>query len=292
LSAEKVDKAWHSKGIEQYSNAAILGTLGHYGAVVTEEEFLALTREKFPLEIALGWHEGWKGKGQFSRFPFAASEELWRRLNGAELSPSDLTLVLIHLLETLYNLLDGKPDDGTLDTRFQVVEAYLPRVNAIGPRREAFLEETMLVLGDEWEKAFDSIAPQLAEKKHLELAQRFVAIDEALFPARQGLSQAGVKAATGDVDGAVADLVALASDAAREPFVRLSAIDGVLHFGQLKQAVTKLVSMVDFAVEKKDAELASAVVDRLDKVIRKDDAQVDIASIRAAISRLAQVFGD
>src|SRR4051794_3891473 len=134
--SERVDKTWHTKGIETYSVAAILGSLTHYGVPVTEASFLELAKEDFPLTIAMKWHEHWKGTGQFSRFPGAAAEELWRRLKGGELAPTDLSLALVNLLGTLNGTLDGRSDEKAWDAAFKVAEGGLARLPPVGDRRE------------------------------------------------------------------------------------------------------------------------------------------------------------
>ncbi|MDP1827350.1 MAG: hypothetical protein Q8L48_29010 [Archangium sp.] len=286
---ERVDKNWHTRGIDTYPVAAILGSLGHYGVPMTEERFLALTQEDFPLTIAMGWHEHWKGTGQFSRFPAAAAEELWRRLKGGELAPTDLSLALVNLLTSLNEALDMKPDDGTLETRFKVVEAYLPRVPAPGDRREKFMAEMVGSMG-EWLEVFDGMAEALAENDQPALADRFVVFEEALFPVRQGTAAALVKAAKGDQYGALVDLRLIAGDSKRDDFTRLSAIDGLFQFDQVEDAKTFTLELVDRAEKEKDVELASEAVERLTRLLRIDPKRVDRAELRTRVEQLSRVL--
>lgn len=287
--SERVDKTWHTKGIETYSVAAILGSLSHYGVPVTEESFLALTKEDFPLTIAMGWHEHWKGTGQFSRFPAAAAEELWRRLKGGEIAPTDLSLALVNLLTALNGELDKKPDDGTLDTRFKVVEAYLGRVPPAGDRREKFMAEMVGSMG-EWLEVFDGMAEALAKKDQPALADRFVAFEETLFPVRRGTAAALVKAAKGDQYGALVDLRLIAGDSKRDDFTRLSAIDGLFQFNQVDDAKAFTLELVDRAEKEKDVELASEAVERLTRLLRIDPKRVDRAELRARVEQLSRVL--
>jgi polyhydroxyalkanoate synthesis regulator phasin len=289
--SDRVDKAWFTKGIETYSVPAILGTLAHYGLTVTEESFLALTKEDFPLTIAQGWHEHWKGTGQFSRFPGAAAEELWRRLNSAEIAPTDLTLAMVNLLTALNTALDQKPDDGTWDARFKIAEGYLLRVPAPGDRREKFMAEMVAAMG-QWLEVLDGMAEALAKKSQPALADRFCALEEALFPVRQGTATALVKAAKGDVATAMIDLMVIAGDAKRDDFARLSAIDALVQYDKLDDAKRYTLELVDRAEQEKDVDLASEAVERLTEMLRLNPKRSDRDELRARVEQLARVLGE
>jgi len=288
--AERVDKGWQARGIEVYSNEAILGTLAHYGVTVDEAGFKALAENHFPLGIAQAWHERWKGTGQFSRFPAAAAEELWRRLCDGRLAPTDLTLALLNLMGALKDALDGKPDDGTRDTRFKVVEAYLPKLPEAPERREQFLAEMAAALGDEALVAIDLLAEVLARGGLKELAERFVTLEEALFPVRQGSARALVKAALGDVDGAAKDLEALARDTGRDAWVRLGAVDGLIELGRLDEAKAVTLELVDLAEQRKDLELGTEVVQRFTKLLKADPKLKDRDVLRKRVEALAEAL--
>jgi hypothetical protein len=287
--SERVDKNWHSKGIETYSLSAILGTLSHYGVATTEESFLTAAKEDFPLTIAQGWHEHWKGTGQFSRFPGAAAEELWRRLNGKEIAPTDLALGLVNLLTALDRALDGKPDDGARESCFTIVEGFLPRAPAAGDRREKFMAEMVAALG-EWLEVLDGMAEALAKKSQAELADRFCALAEALFPVRQGTATALVKAARGDVGSALIDLMVIAGDAKRDDFARLSAIDALVQYDKLDDAKRFTLELVDKAQQEKDVDLASEAVERLTEMLRLNPRRSDRDELRARVEQLARVL--
>jgi hypothetical protein len=287
--SERVDKAWHTKGIETFSVSAILGTLGHYGVPVTEESFLALAKEDFPLAIAMDWHEHWKGTGQFSRFPAAASEELWRRLKAGELAPTDLALAMVNLLTTLDGALEKKPDDGTLEARFKVAEGSLLRLPPPGDRHEKFMAEMVGAIG-EWLEVLDGMAEALAKKDQPALADRFVTLEEALFPVRQGTATALVKAAKGDVQAALVELIAIAGDSKRDDFARLSAIDGLFQYDQIADAKRFTLELVDRAEKEKDVDLASEAVERLTRLLRIDPKRVDRAELRTRVEQLSRVL--
>ena len=255
----------------------------------SEEAFLALAKEDFPLTIAQGWHEHWKGTGQFSRFPGAAAEELWRRLKGGEIAPTDLALGLVNLLGTLTAALDQKPDDGTGETRFQIVEGYLPRVPPTGDRREKFMAEMVAALG-EWLEVLDGMAEALAKKSQPALADRFCALEEALFPVRQGTATALVKAAKGDVASAMIDLMVIAGDAKRDDFARLSAIDALVQYEKLEDAKRYTLELVDKAEQEKDVDLASEAVERLTEMLRLNPKRADRDELRTRVEQLARVL--
>ncbi len=290
MGTERVDKAWHSKGLEAYGSDALFGTLAHYGVPVTPEEFVALTREDFPLAIAQKWHAHWKGTGQFSRFPGAVAEELWRRFNSDEMAPTDLTLALINLLTSLDTALDKKADDGTWDTRFKVVDGYLARVPKEPlERHEKFMAEMVAALG-EWLEPLDSMAEALAKEGQLALADRFAALEETLFPVRKGTATALVKAAKGDVEGAVKDLVVIAGDATRDEFDRLSAIDALFDCDRPDEAKRFTLELIERAEKTKDVDLASEVVDRMSRLLKLDPKRADRAELRARVEQLSRVL--
>ena len=289
--SERVDKSWHTKGLETYSLEAILGTLQHYGVTCDEAGYLALAKEDFPLNIAARWHEQWKGTGQFSRFPAAASEELWRRLCAPQIAPTDVALALVNLVTDLDAVAEGKPDEGTLDTRFKVIEAYLPSFPTEPTRREKFVAELTAAMG-EWLEAFDALPEALVKAKHLELAERVVKLEEAVFPVRSGISTAHLRVLRGEEAAGLADLVVIANDASRNDFNRLAAVDALLEHEALDDAQRVLLALVDKAQQTKDVELASGAVELLTELLHLDVTPQAQQEIRARVNALAEAFGD
>ena len=290
--SDRVDKTWHSRGIEKYSTAAVLGSLAHYGVSVTEESFLELCVEEFPLTIALGWHETWKGTGQFSRFPGAAAEELWRRLKGGEPAPTDVSLALVNLLGKLDGSLAQKATPfvpSEVEGLFSVAEGYLPRLPPTAHRRQKFVLAMMGAMG-EWEDVFNEMAEVLAKKGQPVLADRLAALDEALIPMRRGISSALVKAAKGEVETAVAELTAIAGDAKRAPPDRLSAIDGLLELEQFDEVKRFSMELVDVAETSRDPDVASETVERLARLIDEDPDRADRDELMARVKKLAKAF--
>ncbi|MBL9038861.1 MAG: hypothetical protein JNG84_10125, partial [Archangium sp.] len=166
MSEARVDKRWKEKDLDGYSIEAILGTLKHYGVALTEDEFRTLAATSYPLSISWRWAEAWKGTGQFSDFHAAAAQELWHRVRPGAFAPSDLAVPLINLLHAMHDVIDGKKDDGTRETRFSIVEAYLAKLPTEPEARAEFEHEAYALLGDDWREVFDAMAEALAEEKH------------------------------------------------------------------------------------------------------------------------------
>jgi hypothetical protein len=290
MATERVDKGWQTKGIDTYGDEAILGTLKHYGVTIDQPGFLALAEKAFPLSIAMQWHEGWKGTGQFSHFPAAAAEELWRRWRPGVIAPTDVALAVINLIKDLVDQLDGKPDEGTLDTRFKVVEAYLPKIPTDAETKDRFVGECLGALND-WMEPFDGMAESLAKKKLDALADRFVAIEETLIEQRKDVAKAIVQATRGDGAGAFKALHALAMDPARDPWNRSCAIDALNDFEQGALGKQATLALFDDAERLKDLELISWCVEQLAEHLRDDPAMPERHAIRERIERLARELG-
>lgn len=291
LKGDRVDKKWVERGIDSYSTEAILGTLAHYGVSIDEAGFLEKTKSVFPLELADEWHAMWKGTGQFTQFPGAAAEELWARFRKGEVAPTDFTLALINLLQMLDGVLGKVPDDGTRETRFKVVEAYLPKiplVDAPDDRRARFLAETLHALGD-WAQVWDGMAETLASQGHPEQAHRLVAVDESLFPDNLGISRALVKLQLKDNSG-LDDLRAIGNDVKRTAIARLSAADGLLSQKQGDDAKAILLALLDIAEKDRDADLAGAVVEQMRRLLELDASRGDRVELRDRIAQLIATF--
>lgn len=291
--SERVDKGWADKGLENYPLEAIFNSLRHYGADVDEPQYRALAAKDYPLAIASQWHEGgWKGTGQFSRFPAAASEELWRRFMAPEPAPTDVALVVLKLVDALEDVLDGQADDGTWNTRFAVVESWLPKIPTDPERRDRFLSEFFAVFDDEWIEAFDALAFELAKEGHLEFAQRFVPIEEALVPARRGTVGAVVMAGKGDTEGALTTLRTVAKEPGRDDYGRLAVADAFLQLDAFDDGKALLLTLLAEAESARNLELASAVVEMLTELLRAQPNLPDKQAIRDRVESLAEVLGE
>ena len=158
-----------------------------------------------------------------------------------------------------------------------------------GDRRELFTAELVVAL-NEWLEVFDKLAEALAMKGHHAEADRFVAIEERLFPVREGSARALVRAAKGDREGAAADVLAIAEDAKRDDFSRLSAIDGLLELGRVDDAKRLTLALIDKAEQTKDVDLAAEAVPRLRAVLEKNPKTPDRKALRARVEQLAATF--
>lgn len=291
MATERLDKGWQQRGIDTYSTEAILGSLAHYGVKIDEAAFKAAAAEDYPLSIAMKWHETWKGTGQFSRLPGAAAEELWKRWCPGQIAPTDVTLAALHLLEDLAGLLEGAPDEGTLETRFKVVEAYLPKIPTETARNERFIGELLGAIGEDGMKAFDSMAQALVRAKHDALADRFVAIEETILTQRKGVAAAIVQAERGDREGALKGLSSLALDGGRDFWNRLSAIDALFELEAPDLAKQAALPLFDEAEKTKDLERLSEIVERLAHLLEVDPHMPERNALRERIERLAAELG-
>jgi len=269
MATDRVDKNWQSRELDQYPTEAILGTLSHYGVKTDPEAFLELAKTLFPVAIAHEWMKGWKGTGQFSQFPVAAAEELWHRLLPGSVAPVDVALMLINLLKELDRVLGEKPDDGTRETRFKMVEGYLPKLpDSPSERRDAFEVEVMYALGDEWAEVLDSMGVVLAKAGKRTEADRFTVIEEALFPVRAGAARAMVRDAAGEKAEARADLVALGADLKRSTDERISVVDAMIDLSALPEAKKVISAVIAEVAEAKEAQRFTVLADRVVRLAR------------------------
>jgi hypothetical protein len=151
--------------------------------------------------------------------------------------------------------------------------------------------EMVAALG-KWLEVLDSTAEALAKRNQTAMADRFVALEERLFPVRQGTATALVRAAKGDVEGAVKDLVAIAGDTKRDDFSRLSAIDALFDYEQYVDAKRFTLELVDRAEAQKDVDLASEVVERMTHLLKVDPKRNDKNELRKRVEQLARVLED
>lgn len=286
MAGERVDKGWQNRGIDTYSSEALFGTLAHYGVTTDEAGFKASAALAYPLAIAREWHQTWKGTGQFTRFPASAAEELWRRLLPGRVAPTDVALAVMNLIEALVRQLEGKPDQGMLETRFKVVEAYLPGMPAEGAERRADFEgEIVVAMGGNLE-AMDGLAEALAEKKEVAFADRFAALEGALFPIRRGVVEAMVQASKGDRPGALKVLLGIAQDAKVDGHRRLSAIDGLFGLEALTELLPPLDALITETLERRDAELGMDALDRVVEILEKLPPGADRRKLLESADRL------
>lgn len=289
MSTEKVAKNWQSVGLGQSSNGAILGTLNHYGVSLDEGGYRALAKDKYPMAIALEWQSQWKGTGQFARFPFAAASELWRRLEGERLIPTDYATAVGELCNATLRRLDGGKEEA-VKAAFDKLEGFKAKVpTKDGGAEESFVQEVFAHFGEELIRAFDGLAERLAEKGHLEEARRFAEVEEFLIPERAGVSAAVVKAAAGEKDGAIQDLIKLADDSKRTLPARVAAADALIHLEVYDQLTPRLEKMLDEAEKQEDHHLSLELASRLHHVLKSSGASRDaLAKVEERAQKLQE----
>jgi hypothetical protein len=277
-----VEKGWQRQGLKDYSTEAILGTLGHYGVTVAEEDFRKLADKGFPVAIASQWMQKWKGTGPFKPFPFAAAQELWRRWLSDRLAPHELSERLAELMGSLIALLNGVKDApvGPAFEKMNAVRQKIP-LNDKGAPQPLFIEEALSVFDERAVEQFDGLAETLADQGHGQTAEEFADLEEFLLPDRRGISKAIVRAAKGEKDGAIGDLVTIAEDTTRSPLSRLLSVDGLIHLEAHAQAATTGRALLEAAEKGGDLHLALDLVPRLEHVYK---ALRD----RPALQRLAE----
>lgn len=283
--ADRVEKGWQSKGLGTSSNEALFGTLGHYGVTVDEKGFLALGKNLYPLRIAEKWHESWKGTGQFSNFPEAAAEELYRRLFPDTLRPSAFSVSLAELIGSLEGQ-RREVSDSEKNSKFETVETLFKRVPQVeGKPSEAFVEEVVFHLDTFWER-FNHLSERLARLGQGAEAERFVKLEEALFPERKGVSSAVVEAARGNSAKALEALDAIASAEGSDFERRLSAVDALLHLEAFDIARSKALLLMTQARKAGELHDGLDAASRLDFIFEKQGTTAADAEVIAQINEL------
>jgi hypothetical protein len=270
VSTARVEKSWKSAGLSKYPTEALLGTLGHYGVPLTEAAFKDLAQKKYPVGIALEWLETWKGTGQFKDFPLEASAELWKRLVPDRLDPS-------HAAEALSNLMDelGKMVHGSSEARvgkaFEAVNALKAKIpQEKGGADRAFVTDMFARFDDESMREFDGLAESLAKEGHVEDAEEFAKVEEFLFPEREGVVRAVIKAADGHWDVAEKAILERVDASGLSTEARVFAIDALIHIHS-KHAEPKANKLLDEAEKAEDYHLALGMVDRIAHLYRQEN---------------------
>jgi hypothetical protein len=266
---ERVDKSWKDKGLGTYSTAAILGTLGHYGAAVDEASVKSAALEKFPMELALDWRETWKGKGQFASFPYAAANELMARLAPERPLPMKLAQLIGEAVAKGMRATPGNTTD--VNASLGAFENVLPTLPPKGERRDAFVRELVGYI-EQWATAFNSLPERLASMGLKEEALRFASMHEELFPDRAGCVQALVRSVSGDRDAAVADLTAWAGDSARDVYARYSALDVLMQLEERDVVKQHGLAIFDAAAQSEKWRLADTVAHLLGHLVEHGHA--------------------
>lgn len=287
MSTERVEKGWQRQGLKDYSTGAILGTLGHYGVPVTEDDFRKLAEKGYPVAIASEWMKRWKGTGPFKPFPFVAAQELWSRWCTDKLAPHEVSRSLAELMGACILLLNGS-QEVPVGPAFEKMNAVRQRVplDDKGAPQTMFIEEALSVFDERAVEQFDGLAEALAENGHADDGEAFADLEEFLLPDRRGISKAMVRAAKGEKDGAAEDLVKLAGDGSRSPLSRLLAVDGLIHLQANAQAATVGRALLDEAEKGGDLHLALDLVPRLEHIYKAQKDNMALLALTRDAARL------
>jgi hypothetical protein len=294
VSTDRVDKAWQSKGLKDYSTEAIIGTLGHYGVQVKEEDFRALAADKYPSGIAEGWTSTWKGKGQFTPFPIAAAMELWKRWLKDRLAPYELSEGLAQLMGSLGMQLQGSAPADAVTAAFARMKEVRERVPLTdkGEPQPSFMQEALRVFDERAARAFDDLAEMLAKVGRHDDADAFADLEEFLLPDRRGVSKPIVRAAKGERDAALEDLQKVAQDAARSPLSRVLAVDGLLHLGANDKVAAVGRPLLEEGERLKDWHLALDVLARLEHAYKQLGQSTLLATLAEDRKRIEQAHDE
>jgi hypothetical protein len=287
VSTDRVDKAWQNKGLQGYSTEAILGTLGHYGASVTEADFRKLAETGYPQDIAVEWGKKWKGTGPFKPFPYAAAEELWSRWVKERIAPREFTMALAELMTALTQLLAGKKD-APVDAAFERMKSIRQRMplDEKGQPQLNFVERALGGFDEKVAEMFDSMAETLAKTGNIAQAEAFAEFEEFLLPDRRGIASSIVRANKGERDAALADLETVSVDMTRSPLSRLLAVDGLIHLGAWPQAVARARPMMLQAEKDGDIHLAIDLCARLEHVYKATGDRAGLQDLASDAARL------
>lgn len=287
MSTQRVDKGWQQKGLKDYPTESLLGTLGHYGIAVGEEDYRKLAETTFPLGIAQQWKPQWKGTGPFKDFVVAAAVELWRRWMPDRVAPQELTEALAALMSALAQLLNGNkaaPVDEAFD-RMHSVRGRMP-LDEKGAPQERFMQEALAPFTEKQAEVFDSLAEALAAGGHVQHAESFADLEEFLLPDRKGIARAMVRAARGEIAPAVDELVRFTEDTARSPISRLLSVDGLLHLKAHDRAASAGKALLASAEASGDIHLALDLLPRLQHAYKALNDRESLLDLMRTTERL------
>jgi hypothetical protein len=258
MSAERVDKQWKTKGLGAYSTSAILGTLNHYGIAVDEERFRGLAQTQYPLQIAGEWKLSWKGTGPFLPFPYAAADELMRRLFPERVTPAHLAEKVVVLLSRSNELLAGQPIE--LEPVFAELEKLVGSLPPVGEARTLFTSELVSFL-DRFAGLFEHLPSALHGGGQNVWADRAAALQELLFPDRKGVATALLEARRGAREAGVSKLVELVVAAeGRTIFTRYWALDALTQLEAFSELKVHGLALFDAAAQESRWPLADSII--------------------------------
>jgi len=287
MSAERVDKQWKTKGLSGYSTGAILGTLNHYGVAVDEAGFKTLGSGQYPMQIAGEWKLAWKGTGPFLPFPYAAADELMRRLFPERVTPAHLAEKIVNVLGRASELLQGNEAD--LGPSLDEVEKLVATLPAPGETRSLFTSELVGFL-DRFAEPFERLPSALQRSGHAALAQRTATAQESLFPDRKGVVTALLEAQAGASTEGIEKLAALVTPATdRTIFTRYWALDALSQLEALEPLKQHGLGLFDDAAKENRWPLADSVIHLMARHMeRSPTLKGDPVFVEAVISRFEE----
>lgn len=287
MKTARVEKSWVKQGLSSSTTEAILGTLAHYGVTVDEAGFKQLAAERYPSAIAEAWEAGWKGTGPFSHFPVAAAYELWSRWLPDRLAPHVFAQGLANLMTVLSARATGAAEAPVAEAfeRMKALQSRVPLDEKQEPS-ESFLEEALGSFDEKSVELFDQLAEALAQAGFVQEAEAFADLEEFLLPPRKGVSRAMVRAAKGERDAAVEELVKLSSAEGRSNIARLLAVDGLVHLQANAEAAERGRALLEQAEKEKDLHLALDLTARLQHVYQQLGDRAALQSLEGEVARL------
>jgi len=288
MGNDRVSKNWQEQGLTQTSTEAILGTLSHYGISTDEKRFKEMAKSQFPMSIASSWFPSWKGTGQFARFPGAAALELWRRWEGERLTPTEYAKSLTELMRALQKLLQGAADApvGPAFAKMKELQTKVPTKD--GHPEESFVDEMFGHLEENAMRFFDELPENLAKEGHIDDAEEFADIESFLIRERQGLSRVMVRAAAGEKDKAITDLVGMTQDSKRAPLARMMCIDALIHLEAYEPAKTAVQALLAEAEKTEEHHLALELVRRLAHIYEVTGDKQGLDALEETANRLEE----
>ncbi len=287
MSADRVDKQWKTKGLSGYSTGAILGTLNHYGVKVDEAGFKTLGAAQYPMQIAGEWKLAWKGTGPFLPFPYAAADELMRRIFPDRVTPAHLAEKIVTVLGRASELLQGAPAD--LGPGLDELEKLVATLPAPGETRSLFTSELVGFL-DRFAEPFEQLPSALQRAGHAALAQRTATAQETLFPDRKGVVTALLEAQAGASTEGIAKLAALVTAATdRTIFTRYWALDALSQLEALEPLKQHGLSLFDDAAKENRWPLADSVIHLMARHMeRSPTLKSDPVFVEGVVSRFEE----
>jgi hypothetical protein len=274
MSTARVTKDWRSKGLASFTTEEILGSLNHFGVTIDEAGFGQLATALYPLGIARAWEATWNPANQFVLFHVHAAAELWARWQPDRLSTWDFAKALSEFIAQVETLTSGTPS-AALESALARVEELLPRVPREGAGGvPAFIDE----VGDHLDyrpwlpgnkrsmDQVDSLARMLwtlVDARAVQLAERFVPIEETFWPVRTGIGRTIIQGARGDHDGAVENLRRMAVSSDSHSAKRIAALDTLLDIEEVGVALNVADALQRVATDTQDEWLTREVNDRL-----------------------------